>query len=82
MKFDGNLCRAARAALNLSNADLANDAGVGVNTLSRFERGTDVRLSTANAIRGALEARGAVFTASGQVAQCASVGVKDTNGPA
>lgn len=82
MKFDGNLCRAARALLNLSNSDLAEAAGVGVNTLSRFERGTDVRLSTANAIQAALEARGAVFIAAGQMAGCDSVGVRRGNGAA
>ncbi len=69
----------ARAALDLSNAELAELAGVAPNTVSRFELGLDVRFSNANSIRMALEARGAVFVPAGQVAQVDAVGVTITN---
>ena len=75
MKFTGTLCRAARVAANLSNSELAALAGVGVNTVSRFEQGNDVRLSSADAIREALEAKGIVFTSAGQPASVDSVGI-------
>ena len=75
MTMTGELCRAARAALQMSNSELANAAGVGVNTISRFEQGSDLRVSNAQAIQAALEARGVVFTAAGQVATVNSVGV-------
>jgi len=65
----------ARAALDLSNADLASASGVGVNTLSRFENGQDVRLSSATAIQEALEARGAVFVQAGAIAPVIAVGI-------
>lgn len=77
MKFTGTLCRAARTALNLSNGQLAELAGVGVNTVSRFEQGSDVRLSSADAIREAIEAQGVVFTSAGQVAAVDSMGLQD-----
>lgn len=75
MGFDGIRCRMARAALNLSNSELAHLAGVAPNTVSRFEAGLDVRLSNANAIKAALVARGAIFVEAGQVAPVSSVGV-------
>jgi predicted transcriptional regulator len=70
----------ARAALSLSNGDLARRAGVGVNTVSRFELGQDVRLSSVLAIRAALEACGAVFVQAGQTASVDAVGVGLTEG--
>lgn len=75
MSFDGKQCKMARAALDLSNGQLAALAGVAPNTVSRFELGQDVRLSNANAIRSALEARGAVFVGASQVAPIDCVGI-------
>lgn len=75
MSFDGKQCRMVRAALDLSNVQLATLAGVAPNTVSRFELGQDVRLSNANAIRAVLEARGAVFVGAGQVAPIDCVGI-------
>lgn len=63
--------------LGLSNSELAKLAGVGVNTLSRFEQGSDVRLSSADAIREALEARGAVFISAGSVSSVDGVGLAE-----
>jgi transcriptional regulator with XRE-family HTH domain len=45
----------ARAAIGLSAQELADAAGVGVNTINRFEAGVDARFSTIEAIRAALE---------------------------
>lgn len=56
-------CRMARAALEWSTQDLAREAGVGVNTVNRFEKGQDARLSSVAAIRAALEAAGVIFIA-------------------
>lgn len=66
----------ARAALGISNSDLASASGVGVNTVSRFELGQDVRVSSAMAIREALEARGCVFTEAGSASPVDAVGVR------
>jgi len=54
-------CRMARAALEWSTQDLAREAGVGVNTVNRFEKGQDARLSSVAAIRAALESAGVIF---------------------
>ena len=69
-------CRMARAGLNWSNADLARAAGVGVNTVSRFEQGGDVRQSSVLALKGALEQAGAVFLSEGEVSLAGAPGVR------
>ena len=51
----------ARAALNWSTQDLAAKAGVGVNTVYRFEAGQDARMSSVDKMRSALEAAGVIF---------------------
>ena len=51
----------ARAALNMSTQQLAKAAGVGANTINRFETGQDARVSSVEKIRAALEAAGVVF---------------------
>lgn len=51
----------ARAAINLSIRQLAEVSGVGVNTVNRFERGSDVRLSSVTRLREALETAGVQF---------------------
>jgi transcriptional regulator with XRE-family HTH domain len=51
----------ARAALGLGVRDVANAAGVSPTTVTRFERGEQLRTSTVVAIRAALEKRGVVF---------------------
>ena len=55
--------KAARAILNLSQKQLAQKAGVAVATLNNIERGAqkDPKISTVQAIRGALEADGIEF---------------------
>ena len=54
-------CRMARAGLGLGVRELAEQAKVSTNTISRFERGEDLYPRTIDAIRAALEAAGIVF---------------------
>jgi transcriptional regulator with XRE-family HTH domain len=53
----------ARAALGWSTQDLASKAGVGVNTVNRFEAGNDSRVSSQGRMRAAFEAAGLIFVA-------------------
>src|SRR5271170_1883815 len=60
----GDQCRMARAALGWSTQELATKAGVGLNTVNRFESGAcQPRGVTLEALRGALEAAGVEFVA-------------------
>ncbi|KAB0680143.1 helix-turn-helix domain-containing protein [Aureimonas leprariae] len=52
-----------RAALGWSTQDLAVKAGVGGNTVNRYEAGQDARVSSVEKIREALEAAGVIFIA-------------------
>lgn len=51
----------ARAALAWSTTDLAQKAGIGANTVNRFEAGQDARLSSIQKMQTALEAAGVIF---------------------
>ena len=51
----------ARAALSWSTQRLAIAAGVGLNTVNRFEAGQDARVSSVDKMRRALEAAGVIF---------------------
>ncbi|WP_205025767.1 helix-turn-helix domain-containing protein [Cereibacter azotoformans] len=53
--------RMARAAVRLGVRELAAAAGVSPDTVARFERGEELRASTVEAIRAALEAAGVEF---------------------
>ena len=53
--------RMARAALGWGLKDLAERAGVGVNTIGRFENGADAYGETLRKIEAALEAEGIQF---------------------
>ncbi|RWC04727.1 MAG: transcriptional regulator [Mesorhizobium sp.] len=55
-------CRMARAALLLGVRELSKSADVSTNTITRFERGEDLKPRTVAAIRTALEAAGVEFT--------------------
>jgi len=58
----GSQCRMARAALDWNMQKLATKAGVGINTVNRFESGAcQPRGVTLDALRGALEAAGVIF---------------------
>lgn len=56
-------CRMARAALGLGVRDLAAIAGVAQATVSRLERGEELKLATVASIRAALESAGVEFIA-------------------
>ena len=74
-------CRMARAGLKMSNLDLASAASVGVNTVSRYEQGADVRHSSVIAIQRALEAEGASFISDAAASLGGGPGVRIvTNG--
>ena len=55
-------CKMARAATGLGVRELAALAGVAQATVSRLERGEELRPATITAIQAALEAAGVVFT--------------------
>ena len=59
--------RMAKAALGISNPDLAEKTGLHRNTLNKMEQG-DGKASTVQHVRLALEAEGVQFLESGQVA--------------
>ena len=54
-------CKMARAALGLGVRDLATLAGVAQATISRLERGEELKPSTVQTIRAALETAGVEF---------------------
>ncbi|WP_022729416.1 helix-turn-helix domain-containing protein [Fodinicurvata sediminis] len=54
-------CRMARVALGWGVRDLASAAKVSSDTISRFERGEELRARTVDDIRRALEDAGVVF---------------------
>jgi transcriptional regulator with XRE-family HTH domain len=55
-------CRMARAAVGLGIRELALAAKVSIDTITRFERGDQLKERTIEAIQRALEAAGAEFT--------------------
>ncbi len=54
-------CKMARVATGLGLRDLAEKAGVSPNTVSRLERGEDLKPATVTTIKKALEAAGVEF---------------------
>jgi transcriptional regulator with XRE-family HTH domain len=58
-------CRAARALLGMTQSDLAAAAGVSAIVIMRFEKGSDPRASTVNAIERALIAAGVTLIDDG-----------------
>jgi len=54
-------CKMARAATGLGLRELAEAADVSPNTISRLERGEELKPGTVAAIRAALEAAGVEF---------------------
>jgi transcriptional regulator with XRE-family HTH domain len=53
----------ARGALGWSLRDAADKAGIGINTLVRIEKNSDVRVSTIRKMQSAFEAAGIAFLA-------------------
>jgi transcriptional regulator with XRE-family HTH domain len=62
----GRQCIAARAVLNMDRQFLAERAGVGVETIRRFENGETVRRATERVIRLTLERCGITFIEDGK----------------
>jgi transcriptional regulator with XRE-family HTH domain len=56
-------CKMARAALGWTTATLGEKAGVGPNTVNRFEAGHDARVSSVDKMRAAMEDAGIIFIA-------------------
>jgi hypothetical protein len=71
-------CRAARALLNWSAAELAEQAKVGIATIRRFEGGLAVQAASKEALKGALEASGVTFIDGGDVSPIGGVGARLT----
>lgn len=69
-------CRAARALLNWSAAELADAAGLGSATVRRFESGQAVQAGSVESMRRALEAAGLVFVETGETSRRAGFGVR------
>ena len=62
MKFSPNQCRAARGLLGITQVHLARKSGVSLRTIISFEQGEREPMpANRRAIRGALEAAGAIF---------------------
>lgn len=72
--------RMARNALRMSIRELASLANITHVTLNRFEVGkSGIQLSTAEALRKALESRGVQFLDTGQVALGVGVALRDSS---
>lgn len=61
-------CRMARSALQIGVRELAEAAMVSTNTITRFERGEELKERTVLAIRTALEQAGVQFVDDGDTA--------------
>ncbi|MFD1511189.1 helix-turn-helix domain-containing protein [Lacimonas salitolerans] len=66
-------CRMARAATGLGVRELAQRAGVAIDTVARLERGDTLRPRTIEAICAALEETGVIFL---EATDAAGVGVR------
>ncbi|KSV90960.1 hypothetical protein N181_09850 [Sinorhizobium fredii USDA 205] len=65
-----------RAALNWSTQELARRAGLGPNTVNRFEAGQDARVSSVEKMQKAMEDAGLVFIADGETSAGGGLGVR------
>jgi transcriptional regulator with XRE-family HTH domain len=69
-------CRAARALLRMTQATLAERAGIGVLVVKRFEKGSDPRASTVNAIERVLVDAGVTLIDDGAASPTGGSGVR------
>ncbi|WCK77537.1 helix-turn-helix domain-containing protein [Agrobacterium fabrum] len=60
-------CRMARIALEWGVRELAEAADVSTNTVTRFEKGDELKQRTVDAMRTAMEAMGIVFVEAGDI---------------
>jgi transcriptional regulator with XRE-family HTH domain len=71
-------CRAARALLGWSAADLAEAGGFGIVTVKRFEGGHTVSAASIDRMSAALAAAGITFIAAGETSSTGGDGVRLT----
>lgn len=76
MSITASQSRMARAALGWSIRETASKAHLGINTLSRFEGGGGVFLSTAHTLRSTYEAAGVEFVGEGTSSLIGGAGVR------
>ncbi len=69
-------CRAARALLGWTAADVATAANIGMMTVKRFEGGQTVNAISISKIRSALVSGGITFIAAGEYSQDGGEGVR------
>jgi ribosome-binding protein aMBF1 (putative translation factor) len=69
-------CRAARAMLDWSIADLAGSAAVGVMTVHRFEAGEAIRPASLQKLHVAFLAAGITFIEAGSASQDGGEGLR------
>lgn len=69
-------CRMARIALEWGVRELAEAADVSTNTVTRFEKGDELKQRTVDAMRIAMEAKGVVFVEAGDTADGYGVTIK------
>lgn len=72
-------CRAARALLNWSAADLATAAKLGSATVRRFESGQTVQAGSVDAMLDALNSAGVSFIDGGEASRRGGIGVRLAN---
>lgn len=76
MKLTVAQCRAGRALLNWTMADLAKAAAVGVMTVNRFEGGKTVSAASIATLATTLADAGVVFMAPGEPSPDGGEGVR------
>ena len=74
--ISGIQCRAGRALLGMTQIALARAAGVSVLAIKRFERGSDPRASTVNAIERVLTDAGVLMIDNGALSAGGGPGVR------
>jgi transcriptional regulator with XRE-family HTH domain len=72
-------CRAARALLGWTAADVATAASIGIMTVKRFEGGQTVNAASLSKIRSALIEGGITFIAAGELSQDGGNGLRLTS---
>jgi len=71
-----NQCRAGRALLDWTAQKLADEAGVGVATVRRYEAGSTIAAGSLIALEQALSRSGVTFIPAGEASQSGGEGVR------
>lgn len=75
-------CRAARALLGWTAAEVATAAGIGIMTVKRFEGGQKMNTASIAKLKAALEEAGIRFIAAGDSSPDGGEGVRFDGSPA